>query len=565
MAVPSDGLTGPASKRVPLWPKHDPQTGSRPAGEEISGASRRLRALAALSGSLTDSLGPEDAADLVEKQALSALGATSAVVVTLGDFPPVFPKSTAASDAASGKTLNVVHAIGLPAELKATLEQLSLDAPVPLAEVARTGEPLFLHSEQDLRRYAEWGASMLGVGAKAAAIVPVWANGELRGVLGLAWPLPRIFDEDERAFVLTLGVMCAQAIMRSRLRAAERKAREAAENANRLKANFLATISHELRTPINAVMGYTELLAEEISGPTSALQKVHLGRVRDSGTHLLGLIEDLLGYARIEAGEEVVRAETVLLTEIVEQSLTLVRPTAERKGLRIRVEGPSQPATIHTDPRKLRQILVNLLANAEKFTDVGDVVLLFRVEGQDAAIRVDFEVTDSGRGISPENQKHIFDLFWQENPTTTHSSGGTGLGLAVARQLARLLGGDVTVARSAVGKGSTFLVSLPGHYSAQRNDIYDRSSSDHHAGDETSVDHRFVVDLSADEVKTISDEAWLMSGHMYRGRYVDADSAAGSRRRVRLFHPDDQGRSVVLHADQLERRSRPSLKGERAG
>ena len=566
MVVPSDGLTGPATRGIPLRPEHGEQPSSRTASEEISGASRRLRALAALSGSLTDSLGPEDAADLVEKQALSALGATSAVVVTLGDFPCVIPVATAASEPPPVETLNVVHAIGLPDEVKAALEELPLDAPVPIAEVARTGEPLFLHSEHDLRRYAEWGSSMVAAGAEAAAIVPVWANGELRGVLGLAWPLPRVFDEDERAFVLTLGVMCAQAIMRSHLRAAERKAREAAEYANRSKANFLTTISHELRTPINAVMGYTELLAEEISGPTSALQKVHLGRVRESGTHLLGLIEDLLGYARIEAGEEVVRPETVLLPDVIEQSLTLVRPSAEKKGLRIRIEGPTGPTKLHTDPRKLRQILVNLLANAVKFSDVGDVVLHFHVEGQDAAVKVVFEVTDSGRGISPENQEHIFDLFWQENPSSQHSSGGTGLGLSVARQLARLLGGDVTIVRSTLGKGSTFLVFLPAHYTGRTKDRVPGSQSSHdREGVERSIDHRFVVSLYADEVKTIPHEAWLVSGHTYRGRYVDADSAAGSRRRVRLFHPDDQGRSVVLHADQLEPGSRPWVQGERTG
>jgi signal transduction histidine kinase len=437
----------------------------------ISGASVRLRALAALSGSLTDALGPKDAADLVEQQALFALGATSAVVVTLGAFPPPLPAPPGAAGVPVEAALHVVHAIGLPLEVRAALDELPLDAAVPFAEVARTGGPLFLPDADTLRVYPDWGAAMIGAGARAAAIVPVWANAQLRGVLGLAWAEPRTFDEDERAFVLTLGVMCAQAIMRAHLRdaervarEAERQAREAAEHANRSKAHFVATISHELRTPMNAILGYTALMGEGVYGPVSAAQQDHLGRVHSSGQHLLGLIEELLGYARVEAGEAVVRPEPVGLVDVLEQSLVLVRPLAALRGLRLRVEGPPEPVELDTDPHKLRQILVNLLANAVKFTDEGEVVVLVRVEGREPAVRVVIEVTDTGRGIAPEAQAHVFDPFWQADPASTESGGSSGLGLSVARQLARLLGGDVIVARSTPGGGSTFIVSLPARY-----------------------------------------------------------------------------------------------------
>jgi signal transduction histidine kinase len=372
----------------------------------------------------------------------------------------------------------VVRAIGLPAEVSAALEQLPLAAPVPFAEVARTGEPRFLGSEEELRAYPDWGAAMIRAGARAAAIVPVWANGELRGVLGLSWAEPRTFDEDECAFVLTLGVMCAQALMRAHLRAAELVAREGADHAregaehardeaqhaNQSKAHFVATISHELRTPMNAVLGYTELLADEIDGPISPLQREHLGRVRDSGLHLLALIEDLLGYARIEAGQAAVAAETVLLVDVVDQSVALIRPIAEAKGLRIRVESPEEPMTLYTDPRKVRQVLVNLLANAVKFTDAGDVVLCLRVDGQGSEVRVLFEVSDTGRGIPLADLDHIFDPFWQADPASKQSKGSSGLGLSVARHLARLLGGDVVVETSVLGMGSTFVFSLPARY-----------------------------------------------------------------------------------------------------
>lgn len=468
MAAPSDLPRVTKIRPPPPLDHARPLPGYAP-DEYISGASRRLRALAALSGSLTDSLSPEDAATLVERKALSALGATSAVVVTFGTFPPVArPVVNITADSVDAP-FHIVHAIGLSAESLASIERLSLDAPVPFADVARVGEPVFLTTEQDLRRYPDWGEQMIRAGARSAAIVPVWANGELRGVLGLSWETPRAFDEDERAFVLTLGVMCAQAIMRAHLKAAERRARDAAEHANQTKTQFLATISHELRTPMNAMLGYTALLAEEIDGPVSELQRDHLGRMRASGAHLLALINELLGYARIEAVEEVVFAEPVLLAAVVEDSLVLVRPLAKQQGLRIRVMLPVEPIELLTDARKLRQILVNLIANAVKFTSAGDVTLAARIDAAEGVALVHFEVTDTGCGIAPGDEEHIFQPYWQRDPTVTHgpASGSTGLGLWVARKLAHLLGGDVTVGRSELGLGSTFAVSLPLRFSAR--------------------------------------------------------------------------------------------------
>jgi signal transduction histidine kinase len=480
MPAPADGFGSAPSRAVAglsprITPRDTPEVSGAP--DVVSGASVRLRALAALSGSLTDALTPEAAAYLVEQKALTALGAVSAVVVTLGAFPPpsAFPRGQALAPIALTPplplTLHVVHAIGVPGAIRAALEALPLDAPVPFAEVAREGKPVFLSSEEEMQRYPEWASAMIDARARAAAIVPVWANGELRGVLGLAWPEPHPFDEDERAFVITLGVMCAQAIMRAHLKAAELDAREAAEQANDSKARFLATISHELRTPVNAVIGYSALLSDELYGPVSDMQRDHLARMKASGKHLLGLIEDLLGYARIEAGEEVVRAETVRLIDIIDESIDLVRPLADQKGLTFRVEGYAETTELHTDSRKLRQILVNVLGNAVKYTTTGDIKLDVRIEGTEPCdvepcVRVFFDVTDTGAGLSLADQAHVFDLYWQQDPASTHTSGSSGLGLSVARQLARLLGGDVTVAKSALGMGSTFVVSLPARYAA---------------------------------------------------------------------------------------------------
>ena len=434
-------------------------TGPRHA---VSTASTRLRALAGLSGSLTDALDPDQAAQLVQEEALAALGATSAVVVTLGRFPAE-PGLARGAEPPADARLYLIHAIGLPGEVEAALAELPLDAPVPLADVARTGEALFLESVEEMKSYPDWGEAMVRAGALSSAIVPVWANGELRGVLGLSWASERVFDEDERAFVQTLGVMCAQAILRAYLRKSESSARELAERANLSKANFLTMISHELRTPMNAVIGYSELISEAMDGPLTGRQSEYLGKMQLSSNHLLELIEELLGYARLEAGQDLVKPEVVQLCDVVEQAVDLVRPLAERKGLRIQVERP-ETLELYTDMRKLRQVLINLLANAIKFTETGAVTLLVHVDGEDSRIRIIFEVTDTGSGMSPDAQTHLFDAFWQQNPGV-RKGGGTGLGLPIARQLARLLGGDVKLQSSTEGQGSTFIVYLPVRYS----------------------------------------------------------------------------------------------------
>lgn len=449
---------------------------------EVSDASHRLRTLAALSGSLTDPLTPEEAAEIIERHALAALGATSAVVVTLGHFPPDGPSDSSVPPASSPnavppqtsrahddigpqskETLTLVHAIGLP-DVAIMPTPLLIDALVPLAEVARTGEAIFLNGEEELRRYAEWGEAVVTAGACAAAAVPVWANGHLRGVLGLTWSAPRVFDQDERAFVLTLGVMCAQAIMRSHLAAAERRAREAAEHATRTQGQFLRTMGHELRTPLNAVVGYTQLIAEEISGQVTPVQKDHLRRARRASEHVLALIEELLRFARLDAGEEVVHVARVVAADVVEEALDIVRPIAELKGVRIRIELPTEAVVLETDPLKLRQILVNLVTNAVKYTDIGDVILIVRIDGVETAVKIYFEVTDTGRGIAASDVNHVFEAFWQAEHPLRRRSDGSGLGLSVARQLARLLGGDVVVAQSELGRGSTFIAVLPAFF-----------------------------------------------------------------------------------------------------
>lgn len=183
----------------------------------------------------------------------------------------------------------------------------------------------------------------------------------------------------------------------------------------------------------------------------------------------MALIEELLSYARVEAGEETVRAEPVFLQHVVKQSLELVRPIAELKGLSLRTEGLDQLVEMFTDPLKVRQILVNLIANAVKYTETGGVRVVLCVEGREPSTQVVIDIVDTGRGIALEDQEHVFEPFWQKDPRSKHRNGSSGLGLSVARQLARLLGGDVVVSQSEIGKGSTLVVTLPARYVALVN------------------------------------------------------------------------------------------------
>ena len=226
--------------------------------------------------------------------------------------------------------------------------------------------------------------------------------------------------------------------------------------ANRAKATFLATMSHELRTPLNAVIGYADLLLAGIPEPLPDGLRRHVDRIGLASRHLLSVIEEILGYARIEAGREVVELGVVDLGEVLNEVVAIVDPLAAEKKLRFTAPERVDPPTLVTDARKLRQILVNLLGNAVKFTERGEIGFAAERCGDSVELRV----RDTGIGIDPADQERIFEAFRQADEATTRVAGGTGLGLSVARNLARMLGGDITV-RSTPGEGSTFVVRLP--------------------------------------------------------------------------------------------------------
>jgi PAS domain S-box-containing protein len=236
------------------------------------------------------------------------------------------------------------------------------------------------------------------------------------------------------------------------------RAREAARDANRAKSAFLATMSHELRTPLNAMIGYAELLEMGVPRPIPEESKEHVERIRLAAQHLLQLIEEILIHSRIEAGREEVHLQEVMLHDVAAEVAAVVEPLAARNGVRYESELPPPPVALVTDPRKLRQILLNLLGNAVKFTEQGCIRFCARVDGEQVVLTVE----DTGIGISREDLAHVFEPFWQAETEMHARVGGTGLGLSVTRQLAELLGGRVRAA-SRVGHGTTFVIHLPLH------------------------------------------------------------------------------------------------------
>jgi signal transduction histidine kinase len=209
-----------------------------------------------------------------------------------------------------------------------------------------------------------------------------------------------------------------------------------AEEANRTKSEFLATMSHELRTPLNAILGYVDLMQMGVPAPLPQAVQPQAARIQASARHLLHLIDEVLSFSRIEAGREVLDVEAVNLRELVQEAAIFIEPLAAPKGLRFDVDAERAPVSVETDPRKVRQILINLLGNAVKFTEHGHVSLT--VEQEDGAVV--FRVRDTGIGIAPEHRERLFEAFWQVDQSRTRTASGTGLGLSVSRKLAQLLG-----------------------------------------------------------------------------------------------------------------------------
>ena len=247
---------------------------------------------------------------------------------------------------------------------------------------------------------------------------------------------------------------------RKAVEAALRQAKESAESASRTKSEFMTRMNHELRTPLTAIIGFSRVLLQGKAGEMPPGAQTYTERILDNGMHLLSLINQILDVAKVEAGRMDIERETVDLGHLVNETLSMVESTAEAKGLKLRRELPELLAPLDTDPGKLRQILINLVGNAIKFTPEGEVVVSVTANPETGEAR-EIIVRDTGIGIPAPRRSKIFEPFEQGDSSTRREFGGTGLGLAIVKTFARLIGATVTV-ESEVGAGATFTLHLPG-------------------------------------------------------------------------------------------------------
>jgi PAS domain S-box-containing protein len=367
--------------------------------------------------------------------------------------------------------------------------RIPLTASVPVIDSVLTRQPVLLESPEEYRQcYPAIASKYIASGTQALAAIPLLVENRVIGSLGLSFDAPRPFSDADRSFMLTLGQQCAQALERARLYEAERIARETAESANRVKDEFLAVLSHELRSPLNPILGWSKLLRWRQFDEDSRNRA--LETIERNARLQAQLIEDLLDVSRILRGKISLNVAPVNLVVPIQGAIETVRLAAEAKSIDIRPILSADVGQVAGDSARLQQIVWNLLSNAVKFTPTGGWVEVrlssskgdevdkggigeyaslspsafptpntqHRTLNTPSAI---LTVTDSGKGIQPDFLPYVFEHFRQADSTTTRKFGGLGLGLAIARHLVELHGGTIRADSRGEGQGATFTVTLP--------------------------------------------------------------------------------------------------------
>jgi signal transduction histidine kinase len=291
-------------------------------------------------------------------------------------------------------------------------------------------------------------------GYRALLAVPLVREQQVIGGFLVGRKQPGEFPREAVELLTTFASQSALAMQNARLFRALQEKSGQLELASRHKSDFLARMSHELRTPLNAILGYTELIVDRIYGEVPDKIREVLERVERSGRHLLGLINDVLDLSKIEAGQLVLAMSEYSFKDVAEAVAAAVESLATEKHLRLKVDVTTDLPVARGDERRITQVLLNLVGNAIKFTDAGEVVV--RVTNSDGEFLV--SVADAGPGIAPEDQQKIFEEFQQGGSSS--AKGGTGLGLSIAKRIVEMHGGRIWV-ESTPGKGSTFFFSVP--------------------------------------------------------------------------------------------------------
>jgi signal transduction histidine kinase/CheY-like chemotaxis protein len=291
---------------------------------------------------------------------------------------------------------------------------------------------------------------------RSELILPIKQGGLLLGALNLESPLVNAFSESEIHLLEAMADSAAVAITNARAYEAERQAVERIREADRLKTQFLANMSHELRTPLNSIIGFSRVMLRGIDGPLTDMQSTDLTSIYNSGQHLLGLINNILDISKIEAGKMELSIEPVNLNDIAKTVMSTAIALVKDKPVKLEQDVPQDLPTVMADQTRVRQIILNLVSNAAKFTEHGSIRLRMVAMPKEVMI----SVTDTGIGIPHDKLEHIFEEFTQVDASTTRKYGGTGLGLAITRRFVDLHKGRIWV-ESQVGVGSTFNFTLP--------------------------------------------------------------------------------------------------------
>jgi signal transduction histidine kinase len=289
------------------------------------------------------------------------------------------------------------------------------------------------------------------LGAGALLILPMRARDkQIGGLVLVRTDSAHAFDGDDEALAEDIAARGALALDNAKLY-------EQVTKADRARSDLLAVVSHDLRTPLTAIIGYADLLAMGVPHPLPPESATQVERIRKSAQHLMYLMNELLTFTRLDAGHETLRLSDVDVRDVVREVATLVEPAAAARGLRLETSLPPGPVPLRTDPDKLRQVLLNLAGNAVKYTPAGSVRVRLSARHDGAVLQVD----DTGVGISQENLAKIYDPFWQVDPSQRSKDGGTGLGLSIVQRMVRLLHGRVEVT-SRLGEGTTFTLTVHG-------------------------------------------------------------------------------------------------------
>jgi signal transduction histidine kinase/CheY-like chemotaxis protein len=347
---------------------------------------------------------------------------------------------------------------GMSEDLIAALKEHHTDLSGAVAGAAKQGEPVQV---PDMRTEPPVPANelMLKAGYRARLLVPLMRFNQVMGALVVRRKAPGEFSKNTIDLLRTFAAQSVLAIQNARLfQEIEEKGRQL-ELASQHKSQFVASMSHELRTPLNAIIGLTEMMVTNAARFGTEKASEPLKRVHRAGQHLLGLINQVLDLSKIEAGKLELNPESVNLAPLVDEVVGTARQLAQQNKNKLVVEAQEKLGMLTVDPMRLRQILLNLLSNACKFTNQGEVKLRVR-KVADGRNWVEFAVADTGIGMTAEQQAKLFEEFTQADSSTARRYGGTGLGLAITRKLARMMGGDVMV-QSEPGKGSVFTVRLP--------------------------------------------------------------------------------------------------------